>query len=194
MKEAPGKNSREAAAKVARMIGCRGAHEVDGEWMPCATHEELMKISSAAEPKKKDAKGDCGCGGPCCDDEKGIRKRQGPKHRKRWENLIERGVAGIETLEGGGLASKELSDRQQAIYDDLEQTVDEHGKFERGTDADGAHYMPAAKNPFIGEGLVCSNCAFWVGPNKCEIVEGTIQPNAICKLWVIDEMKLENQK
>jgi hypothetical protein len=195
------KPTREMALRIARVIGCRGAHEVDGKWMPCASHEALQEISMRAEPSKKvlhedGDHEDCGCGGPCCDEQKTVqRKKKGPRNKKRWDELAERGVFGIVTAPDGSLSSqpimqKELSDRQQAIYDDLEDTVEEHGKFGRGTDADGSHYVVAAKNPFVKEGLVCSNCAFWVGPNGCQIVEGEVQPNAICKLWVIDEEKL----
>jgi len=199
-KMANAKPTREMALRMARLIGCRGVHEADGKWMPCSSHEALQAVSNRAEttfkePKKKDADGDCGCGGPCCDEQKSVeRKRRGARHKKRWEELAERGVIGISTAPDGSLYSepvtKELSDRQQALYDDYEDTVQEHGKFGRGVDADGAHYVVAAKNPFINEGLVCSNCAFWVGPKGCQIVEGEIQPNAICKLWIIDEEKL----
>jgi hypothetical protein len=195
------KPTREMALRIARIVGCRGVHEVDGKWMPCSSPEALREISMRAEtdkkqPQKKDAKDDCGCGGPCCDEQKSVqRKRRGVRHKKRWEDLAERGIIGISTAPDGSLSSepigmKELSGRQQAIYDDLEDTVEEHGKFGRGVDADGSHYVVAAKNPFIGEGIVCSNCAFWVGPKGCQIVQGEIQPNAICKFWVIDEEKL----
>ena len=36
--------SRDQALRVARQLGCRGAHEQDGSWMPCATHEEFEAI------------------------------------------------------------------------------------------------------------------------------------------------------
>lgn len=38
------KVSRDQALRVARQLGCRGAHETDGSWMPCASHEEFIAI------------------------------------------------------------------------------------------------------------------------------------------------------
>lgn len=38
------KVSRDQALRVARQLGCRGAHEVDGSWMPCNSHEEFEAI------------------------------------------------------------------------------------------------------------------------------------------------------
>lgn len=205
--------TRADALRLARRIGCEGAHQNDeGQWMPCGSHEELTRISSAAE-EKTDEPPCIGCDG------KAERKKRGADQKKRWEKLRERGVMGIDTLDGGGLVSggksaasmnarpervrlydpfkakyglyaKALNERQQAIYDDLEKVVEEHGQFDWGTGPDGAHYVPADKNPFIKDGLVCSNCSFWKGPNKCEIVKGELEPNAICKLWVIDGDRL----
>lgn len=210
------KNSRKEAMRLARRIGCQGAHQGEnGEWMPCATHEELIKISNNAErhlPRglKSEEPPCIGC--------KGVaeREKQGKRHKKRWEKFRERGVQGIESLEGGGLVSapipgpmakelhpgvsrkrvvlsKALNDRQQALYEDLEAIVEKYGKFDWSTGPNGSHYTPAAKNPFIKDKLVCSNCAFWLGPNGCEIVEGELEPNAICKFWVIEGQRLSEK-
>lgn len=80
-----------------------------------------------------------------------------------------------------------LNNRQQMMYDHYEMCVESHGKFDQTSGANGAHYAPANKNPFIEEGLICSNCVFFKGGQGCEIVAGTIEPNAICKLWIIPE-------
>ena len=78
-----------------------------------------------------------------------------------------------------------LNDRQKMMYEQYEECVEEYGKFDQTAGANGAHYAPAAKNPFIKEGLICSNCVFFKGGQGCEIVAGKIEPNAICKLWII---------
>lgn len=90
--------------------------------------------------------------------------------------------------------SDKLNDRQSMMYDYYENVVDEFGMFDQSSLANGAHYAPAAKNPFIKEGLVCSNCVYFMGGQACEIVSGTIEPNAICKLWIIPEELLTIKK
>jgi hypothetical protein len=80
-----------------------------------------------------------------------------------------------------------LNPRQKLMYEHYEHVVEMFGKFDQSSAADGAHYAPAAKNPFVKEGLVCSNCVYFMGGQACEIVSGIIQPSAICKLWIIPE-------
>jgi len=75
--------------------------------------------------------------------------------------------------------------RQQALYKALEDVVEIHGKFDQSTGNDGAHYV--TDNPFAAAGMLCSNCAFFEGPRACELVEGDVAPEAVCKFWVIPE-------
>jgi len=79
-----------------------------------------------------------------------------------------------------------LTDRQEAIYEVVEQIVYSFGKFDQSAGADGAHY--ADKSPF-GE-MRCSNCVFFRGAKKCEIVLGNIEPEGVCKFWIIPEKLL----
>lgn len=90
-----------------------------------------------------------------------------------------------ETRDGEGLYP--LSPRQQMQYEELESVTELFGPFDKGIGERGAHYVDADANPFAAEGLVCSNCAFYEGPRACEIVEGDIDPGAICKYWIIPE-------
>ena len=80
-----------------------------------------------------------------------------------------------------------LNDRQKAQYEYYEDLVEEYGIFDQSIGANGAHYAPAEKNPFKEEGMICANCVFYEGGGGCEIVSGQIEPNAICKLWIIPE-------
>ncbi len=41
--------TREQALRVARMLGCQGAHETDKGWMPCGSHEEYGAIKKGKE-------------------------------------------------------------------------------------------------------------------------------------------------
>jgi len=84
-----------------------------------------------------------------------------------------------------------LSPRQEDLVEELIQITDEYGKFGWGTDSEGSHYTPAELNPFKAEGLVCFNCAFFAkDSNSCAVVEGIIEPDAICKFWVIENEDL----
>jgi hypothetical protein len=80
-----------------------------------------------------------------------------------------------------------LTPRQQSLYDYYESVVEEFGMFDQTSKANGAHYAPEKVNPFVKEGLICGNCVFYLGGNGCELVKGSIEPHAICKLWIIPE-------
>ena len=76
-----------------------------------------------------------------------------------------------------------LTPRQKEMVDGYIEVEELFGPFDQGTGPDGAHYVAAS--PFGSEGLVCQNCVFYRGPRGCGIVSGDIDPNGICKLWVI---------
>jgi hypothetical protein len=80
-----------------------------------------------------------------------------------------------------------LNDRQNMMYENYESVVEMHGMFDQSSKANGAHYAPGQLNPFKNEGLICGNCVFFIGGGKCELVSGKIEPNGICKLWIIPQ-------
>ena len=75
------------------------------------------------------------------------------------------------------------SPRQLLQYDLIEAIVNQYGQYDQSSLADGSHYAP--ENPFEASGIKCSNCYFFEGPRGCEVVSGDIDPNAVCKLWII---------
>lgn len=81
-----------------------------------------------------------------------------------------------------------LTPRQNALYEFYESVVEAFGMFTKDSGANGSHYVD--ESPFKGEGLICANCVFYEGGRGCEIVEGDIAPEGICKLWVISEQIL----
>ena len=85
-----------------------------------------------------------------------------------------------------------LNDRQIELADYYNEVVVDFGKFDQSSGANGAHY--AEENPFVDQGLICANCVFYEGGGNCHLVEGKVKPNAICKLWVIDETLLTEQQ
>jgi hypothetical protein len=78
-----------------------------------------------------------------------------------------------------------LNGRQAVMYETLEAIAEQYGLFNKGSKADGAHYVEAS--PFVEQGIYCASCIFYKGGQACEIVEGQINPMAVCKLWVIPE-------
>jgi len=83
-----------------------------------------------------------------------------------------------------------LNDRQKQMVENNAKVAAEYGMFDQSSMSNGAHYAPAAKNPFKPAGLMCQNCVFFNEAGQCQIVAGKIEPEAICKLWVIPESKI----
>jgi HK97 family phage prohead protease len=87
-----------------------------------------------------------------------------------------------------------LNERQQEQAEDIAELALKFGMFDQSTGANGAHYAPAENNPFKAEGLVCRNCVFFDAiNNQCQVVSGDIEPEAVCKLWVIPESEIGAQ-
>jgi len=78
--------------------------------------------------------------------------------------------------------------RQVALEYALVGVAKQFGKFDKTTGNDGAHYV--SPSPFGKEGMLCANCIMFEGPRSCEVVDGDISPDAVCKLWVIPERLL----
>ena len=71
-----------------------------------------------------------------------------------------------------------LSPAAAALYEAYESIAEQYGPWSQAD----AHYID--NSPFKDEGLVCSRCAFYEA-GKCEIVEGEIAADGICKLHII---------
>lgn len=83
-----------------------------------------------------------------------------------------------------------FSPRQRMIAAALIEVVHEEGKFDWGMLDAGAHYVDAASNPFLAENVRCEECIFYQSASACAIVQGVIDPNAICKFWVIPSSEI----
>lgn len=81
----------------------------------------------------------------------------------------------------------EFNTRQRMMVSSLVEVTHDAGKFNQGVGADGAHYMPAAKNPFASQGIACEYCFFYQPDGNCAIVEGVVEEYGVCKLWIIPE-------
>ena len=71
----------------------------------------------------------------------------------------------------------------------LSKIRNEYGLWAKSTGSEGAHYVEPQYNPFKKEGVRCDVCVFY-DDNHCDIVEGDIEPDAMCKLWVIPQGEL----
>lgn len=87
--------------------------------------------------------------------------------------------------------AEDLSLRQQAQYEALEVIAEHFGMWDQSSGSEGAHFMGEEHNPFVDDGLMCANCSFYCGGQKCMIVQGRIHPMGLCKLWIIHEELLE---
>jgi signal peptide peptidase SppA len=82
---------------------------------------------------------------------------------------------------------KLLTPRQKEMVDGYIDVEELFGEFDQTSGPDGSHY--SAVSPFAADGLLCQNCVFYRGPRGCGLVAGDIDPNGICKLWVIPGIK-----
>ena len=82
-----------------------------------------------------------------------------------------------------------LTERQQEQAEDIAGLATEFGMFNQGSGADGALYFE--NNPFAASGVKCGNCIFFnEARQQCQVVEGDIKPESVCKLWVIPETSI----
>jgi HK97 family phage prohead protease len=103
------------------------------------------------------------------------------------KNWAARKVAAMESRAEEEASMESLSPANFALYEAVEQIAVENGPWPQGG-PDGAHYM--TENPFAERGMKCQNCVFWNENGACDVVEGQIDPNAVCKLWIIPEERL----
>lgn len=91
------------------------------------------------------------------------------------------------TMERRDLSGPGWTPRQADLYAVLEHVEDMHGPFDKGTGPNGVHYVDAASNPFVEEGIACRNCAFFQGGGGCELLADTerVEPDAACKFWLV---------
>ena len=89
------------AMNVAKMIGCSGVHkDKDGNWMPCASMEELERISNLAEgPKWRTVVAEYG------DSKKRTKGKRKKPAADGWEKLDEGPIGGIVGVPGVGIVS-----------------------------------------------------------------------------------------
>lgn len=86
-----------------------------------------------------------------------------------------------------GEGAEWMTARQRALYEKLEGLAEVFGPWDGGIGADGAHYMAPAANPFLEDGLACARCAFYRGGGGCEIVGQAVDPEGLCRFWIVPD-------
>lgn len=80
-----------------------------------------------------------------------------------------------------------MTARQRALADKLHKIADTFGPWDGGIGANGAHYIPAADNAWVDDGLACARCAFYRGGGGCEIVGQQVEPEGVCRFWIVPD-------
>jgi HK97 family phage prohead protease len=111
---------------------------------------------------------------------------------RRWSEAkvsqMERAAGERDIVEGEEYESM-LSPANLALAESYEAISEEYGAFSQND----AHYM--TENPFAKDGMKCSNCVFFESEEgRCYIVQGEIAADAICKLWIIPEERMSEEK
>jgi hypothetical protein len=97
-----------------------------------------------------------------------------------------------------GLIFPKLNERQKDLYLKIITNLQTFGYFDRGVGGNGVHYASASENIFKDQGIECENCVFYYlegNAPRCELIEGLIEPEAICKFWIVsdEDIKEESQ-
>ena len=97
-----------------------------------------------------------------------------------------------------GLIFPKLNERQKDLYLKIVTNLQTYGYFDRGIGSNGIQYLSAEQNPFKEQNLECENCVFYYlegDAPRCELIQGAIEPEAICKFWIIsdEDIKKESQ-
>ena len=85
----------------------------------------------------------------------------------------------------------DLSGREWEQAKAYYEIVSRYGQWNQGPLSDGSHYFQGEENPFIDEGMMCGNCVFYLPNGRCQIVQGFIDYEGLCKLWIIPDSELE---
>jgi hypothetical protein len=95
-----------------------------------------------------------------------------------------------------GLIFPKLTDRQKDLYLKIITNLQTFGYFDRGFGGNGIHYVGASENLYKDQGIECENCVFYYlegNAPRCELIEGSIEPEAICKFWIVSEEDIKEE-
>ncbi|HEY9642314.1 MAG TPA: phage minor head protein, partial [Coleofasciculaceae cyanobacterium] len=105
------------------------------------------------------------------------------------QSLARFAIEGLQTFQVPPELVELLNDRQLAQYVHQMKTVDDYGQWSQSIGSDGASYYPPEQNPYQIGDIRCDNCIHYED-GGCHIVEGAIDPQGICRLWIIPDAAL----
>lgn len=83
-----------------------------------------------------------------------------------------------------------LTERQMDLGEGYLDVVREFGPFDQTSGPDGSHYSTVS--PFDSAGISCENCIFFDDDRTCDLVSGDIDPDGVCKFWVIPSVLMQD--
>ena len=85
------------------------------------------------------------------------------------------------------VAAGHLVPEEQDLARALLEIVDKYGKFNEDETGVWAGYTPAEENEVASIGVNCSNCVFYLGGDKCQIISLPVEPMGKCRFAVIPD-------
>jgi hypothetical protein len=91
------------------------------------------------------------------------------------------------SYKGQAVTASGLIPEEQDLADALIAITQKHGPFDQDGDGVWAGYTPAYENEVKDIGVKCSNCVFFQGPNKCQIISLEVEADGKCRFAVLPE-------
>jgi hypothetical protein len=88
---------------------------------------------------------------------------------------------------GQAVTASGLIPEEQDLAEALIAITQKHGPFDQDGDGVWAGYTPAYENEVKDIGVKCSNCVFFQGPNKCQIISLEVEADGKCRFAVLPE-------
>jgi len=106
----------------------------------------------------------------------------------RLEDLYRALSSGMRVVVVGKPEPK-LNPAEQSLKEALLSVVEEHGTFDESGCGIWAAYDPAVTNEVQNIGVMCQNCVFYRGNDRCKIVNlpGKIEAKGKCRFAVIPD-------
>jgi len=91
------------------------------------------------------------------------------------------------TKKSASITASGLVPEERDLAEALIAITQKHGPFDQDGDGVWAGYTPPAENEVKDIGVKCSNCVFFLGPNKCQIISLEVEADGKCRFAVIPE-------